>query len=194
MAHEFVNTDRCRPQRIEDTLARCFRYLIGRGIAGNFATAQGAARLVKLIPSKRGKNFDDVVNTFGQRRPVANQPVGTAVTRVERRARDREHFAALFAGQAGGDQGAGPKAGLDDHDAEREAGYDSVAAGKMATLRFEAERCSDTTAPASTIRAYRSASPPDRQIDTVGDHRDGAGLDPAEVSLRVDSAGHPRTK
>ena len=63
-----------------------------------------------------------------KRRALLEQAVGAFGARIERGARHREHFAALFAGQPRGDQRAGAARRLHDHHAEREPGDQPVAA------------------------------------------------------------------
>jgi hypothetical protein len=69
-----------------------------------------------------------------------DQAVGTLRARVEWGARHGKHFAPLFARAVRGDQRAGTLSGLDDHEGEREARNQPVAAREVArrrTLRYK---------------------------------------------------------
>ena len=83
----------------------------------------------------------DHVGGFGhQRRALLEQPVGAFGARIERRARHREHLAALFAGQARRDQRARAARRFDHHDADRKPGDQPVAARKIVRARLPSER------------------------------------------------------
>ncbi len=65
----------------------------------------------------------------------------------------REHFAALFAGEPRRDQRAGLRTGLDDEHAERKPGDHAIAAREVRRPCFDAGGNSVTSAPCAAIRA-----------------------------------------
>ena len=69
---------------------------------------------------------EDIVDALDQVGTIAQELVGTAGPRVERRAGHRHHLAALLSGIACGDQRAGPQRGLDHQRTKRQAGYKPV--------------------------------------------------------------------
>ena len=69
-----------------------------------------------------GRSDGDHVGGFrDQRRALLEQAVGAFGARIERRARHREHLAALLEREPRGDQRAGAARRFDHHDADREA-------------------------------------------------------------------------
>ena len=112
---------------------------------------------------------------LGQVRALADQVVGAARARIERRAGHGEQLAAGLLGEPGGDQAAGAQRRLHHHDAEREAGDDPVAAREMACLGRGAEgglgdhgaRFGDAALQIGVLRRVGD-------VEAAGDRRDGA--------------------
>ena len=97
-------------------------------------------RQIEAAAEDRLQHRDHVGGLGDQRCTLLEQAVGAFRARIERRARHREHFAALLAGEPRRDQRAGAARRLDDHDADREAGDEPVAAREVARARLPAER------------------------------------------------------
>ena len=101
------------------------------------------------IPPATGDpaGFRYVRDRLGQVRALADQVVGPVATGVEWRARHREQLPARLLGQAGSDEAARARGGLDDHHTEREPGDDAVPAR-------------ESGGPAGPCRAGPRRSPP----------------------------------
>src|SRR6185437_758002 len=112
---QVVETDRARSQQADNACAiACPGFEVER---------LGVVRLAQFDRPlhDRCDGMDDIRCLRDQRRALLDQFVGPGGARVERRTRHREHLAALFGGNARGDQRARAVRGLDHDDAERDA-------------------------------------------------------------------------
>jgi hypothetical protein len=78
--------------------------------------------------------------TEHRRRALLDEPIRAFRPRIERRARNREHFATLFERKPRGDQRARALGRFDDDDPKRHAGDQPVAAREILRAGFPAER------------------------------------------------------
>ena len=125
--------------------------------------------------------------------PCLSRLVGAFRARIERRARHREHLAALFERHPRGDQRAGALRRLDHHDAERKAGNQPVAAGKIARARLPADRHFGDRGAFGRMASARPAC--SARIDAVmaaGEHRDRAGREARAMRGGIDAARETR--
>ena len=127
---------------------------------------------------------------LGQVGALADQVVGAARARVERRAGHGEQLAAGLLRQPGGDQAAGAQRRLHHHDAEGEAGDDAVAAREVARLGRGAEgRLGDHGARFGDAALQIGVLGRVGHVEAAGDRRDGAaGLQRASMGRGVDAA------
>ena len=111
----------------------------------------GVLQLPTAVPSGFGFSCDsamwcgrkavqNVLGALGQDRALAEQAVRALGPRVERGARHGEDIAALFAGEAGGDERARIQRCLDYDHAARKARDDAVAAREMLGGRLMSHR------------------------------------------------------
>ena len=127
-----------------------------------------------LLSPHRRQFAQHVLGGLRQLGALANQIVGAAAARVERRTRHGEDFPALLAGEARGDKRTGPHRRLDHDDAEREPGDNAVAAGEMTRLGLDAARQfaeHEAACPYGVIQCRVFARVDD--VDATGEHRDG---------------------
>ena len=94
----------------------------------------------RRMAEDRAQHGDHVVDLGDEDGALLEEPVGALRARIERRARHREHLAALLQRQPRGDERAGALRRLDHDDAEREPGDQPVAAREIAAARLPAER------------------------------------------------------
>ena len=80
----------------------------------------------------------DVFDPGDQLSPLLDEAVGAGRPGIERRPRYCVHLPMLLDGVAGSNERARPECGLDHHDAQRQAGDDAVALGKMLGERHHA--------------------------------------------------------
>ncbi len=113
--------------------------VFGRRRHGGLLLAEGAHRRSQRGAEHRLDRRDDVVRLGGDDGACLEQAVGARGARIERRARHGEDDAALLAGEARGDQRAGPLRRFDDDDAERQARDDAVAPRKIPGAWVEAK-------------------------------------------------------
>ena len=95
-------------------------------------------RRLHRLAQDRADDGDDVGGFRDKSRALLEQVVGAFGARIERGARHREHFAALFEREACGDQRAGAPGGFHHHDADRKPRDEPVAAGEIAGARLPA--------------------------------------------------------
>jgi hypothetical protein len=127
------------------------------------------------------ERVNDILRPGAKRGAVAQQIVGTFRARIERRARYGKDLPPFFGGEFRGDERAGPARRLDDDDRPAKTRDNPVAAGKVASPRFPAERHFadrralfeeplkqgfmfgriDIPKPPATTAIVRSRSPPD---------------------------------
>ena len=119
----------------------------GRAGASSSAASRKACPRIGLEP------VHHIGRGFGERRAVADEAVGAARARIERRARHGENLAALFERVIGGDERAGAFRRLHHHDAARQAGDDAVAAGKWRACGACPSGISETMTPSSRMRS-----------------------------------------
>ena len=96
------------------------RRVVGLGKAA-LAAIRLLDRLLDPLAQDRPDHGEHVGSLGDQRRALLEQAVGALGARIERRARHREHLAALFVGHARGDQRARAARRLDDDDTDRQA-------------------------------------------------------------------------
>ena len=112
--------------------------------AGSTAGSGGGVGLLgrrgDRLSQDRTHDRDDVGGFRDERRALPEQVVAAFGARIERGARHREHFAALFERKAGGDQRAGAAGRFHHHDADRKPRDQPVAAGEIAGTRLPADQ------------------------------------------------------
>ena len=173
-AKEFVNRDRARPEQALDLREgrfQAFKRRFGQAFAGLRSVLAGPGK-PRNLSAQRG---EDVLGRLGQRGALAQQLVAAARPGIERRAGHREDLAALFSGQARGDQRSGARRRLDHQHALAESRDDAVAAGKVACLGLEAERHlrEDQARFANRLVECLVLRRVDH-VEAAGQHRDGA--------------------
>ena len=117
---------------------------MGRAVASSDSPTESLWRCLR-------EGFDNIFSALHQYRAVADQAVGATAARVERRARHREHLAALFAGETSGNQRARARRRLDHDDTARQAGNDRLRRGKWRAWGTVASGGSAITTPRTTI-------------------------------------------
>ena len=134
--------------------------------------------------------MDDIRCLRGQRRALLDEIVGAGGARIERRARHREHLAALFGGNPRRDQRSRAMRGLHHDDAERHARDQPVAAGKIAGARNVPERHFGNRSPAGPQHCRQQVLVLGRidLVVTAGQHRHGAAFDAGAMRRLIDAA------
>ena len=104
LAHQFVNLHRRWAEFFGDqgTAARHF-------VVGGWRRRRGGSDVAPLVHRPRlhrAQNLENIGRRFGQYGALAEKVVGAAAARIEGRAGDREHLAALIERAPRRDQGA----------------------------------------------------------------------------------------
>ena len=136
---------------------------------------------------------DDVGGFGGECGALLDQIVGAGRARIERRAGDGEHLAALFGGDPRRDQRARAMRGFHHDDAERHARDQPVAPRKIPRARHMPERHLGNRSP-SALDDLRQQVLMLRRIDPVmsaGQHRHGAARDAGAMRGLIDAAREP---
>jgi hypothetical protein len=135
---EIVHRDRHRTQEPNDarTLVGCGFRAFSRRFTANWLSL--ACR--QFDTDDRLQRGNDVGYFRHWCGTLFEQAIGALGARIERGAWNGENFAALFERQPRGDQRARTLGGLDDDDAERKPGNQTIAPGKIASARFPPKR------------------------------------------------------
>ena len=161
--------------------------------SGAGASPPGSPSRAGSFDPDDGLQHRNDVGGLGHRRgALLDQAVGAFGTRIERRARHGEHFAALLERQPRRDQRARAFRRLDHDDAERKPGDQAIAAGKIARPRLPAERhFGDREAGRQDGLQEVAVLGRIDPILAAGEHGDGAGRQAGAVRGRIDAAGEP---
>jgi hypothetical protein len=135
------------------------------------------------------ERVNDIFRPGAERGAVAQQIVGTFRARIARRARYGKDLPPFLGGEFRGDERAGPARRFDDDDRPAKTRDNPVAAGKVASPRFPAERhFADRGAlfeePLKQGFMFGGIDIP----QTAGEDRDRPGLDRRLMRPRVDPA------
>jgi hypothetical protein len=189
---QFVNRYGDRSQQLFDLAAsaidlRCDRRRVdlGEEIAGLGRRLEG--------PDHAFQGLDHVLRAFHQHRALAQQVVTAARPGIERRARHGKDFAALLERVARRDERTRPSGRLDHQHAERHAGNQAVAAGKVPCLRHRGRRhLRNQQPPGQDFAIERLVLRRVDHVEAAGHNGHGAGFQGADVGRRVDPARHAR--
>ena len=135
------------------------------------------------------ERVNDILRPGAECGAVAQQIVGTFRARIERRARYGKDLPPFFGGEFRGDERAGPARRFDDDDRPAKTRDNPVAAGKVASPRFPAERhfadrCALFEEPLKQGFMFGGIDIP----QTAREDRDRPGLDRRLMRPRVDPA------
>ena len=137
-----------------------------------------------------GKSLIDIRRTLHQSGTLADQLIGAPAARIKRRAGNRHHLAALFAGQPGGDEGAGLKRCLHHHGPQRPGRRRCGCAGGNAGPGARGPAASRSPAArARRCRGRGARSPAGRAVEAPGQHGDGAARPARRDGRRIDAPG-----
>ena len=138
---------------------------------------------------QRRQHVDHICRVGADRRALFQEIVRAFGARIERRTRNREHFAPLLIGETRGDERTRTTRRLDHDRPEREPRHDAIAAREIAAARLPSHgHFRNHRAPFDDLFEQRRMFGRIDAIESPGQHRDRAGRKRRAMGARIDAA------